>query len=368
MRDVTALASSQQNGDGASSQGKPVRRTGRLDFVDATRGFAALAVLVAHSLQFVFPSIRNGSLPFVNLGEMGVVAFFLVSGFIIPVSMERAGSLKAFWISRIFRLFPMYWVSLAIALLLAWTDLLPLLPAFAAHRTRDVLLNVTMLQQFVNVPNVVGVYWTLSLELIFYALCSILFFKSWLSRSLLWAWVFVSFMAVSVMVAGFVFHGSLPAGRIGMLVTAFFGTVLYRIYSKQLRASVVSLLLPALALTLLVGFWFRFHLYPAVRSAENSMSVTNVSISWALAYGLFAMLFLMRNRAFPRWTLWLGRISYSLYLLHGLVLTLVPHSWNPFLYIAVSWTISLGLSTLTYSFIEKPAIAFCRRHFLPLLA
>jgi len=337
----------------------PVRRTGRLEFLDAVRGFAALAVVISHALE---RTPHSWSLP-VNLGEFGVVTFFIVSGFIIPVSMERAGALKPFWVSRIFRLYPMYWVSLIFVLLLAWMHLSPLPPGFAVHQTRAVLLNVTMLQQFVNIPNALDSYWTLTLELLFYFLCSFLFLRSWLSNSLVSAWASISVMAVSVLVAGIAFHRSLPAGWIGLLITAFWGTVLYRVYSGALKAKVLYPLIPALALTLYVGFWFRFYLYPR----EYVLHLTTVCSSWALAYAVFAMFFLMRNRTFPEWTLWLGRISYSLYLMHWIPLLLIPATWNPILYLSLCLPLALGSATLTYNFVEKPAIAICRTRILPMV-
>lgn len=40
-------------------------------------------------------------------GIFGVVAFFLVSGYIVPASLERRGDVQAFWIGRLFRLYPL---------------------------------------------------------------------------------------------------------------------------------------------------------------------------------------------------------------------------------------------------------------------
>ena len=45
--------------------------------------------------------------------------FFLVSGYIIPASLERKGSVRGFWVSRAFRLYPLYIVGIAVSLL-AW--------------------------------------------------------------------------------------------------------------------------------------------------------------------------------------------------------------------------------------------------------
>jgi len=80
----------------ANSSHTSIRR-GRFEFLDVARGIAALAVLLQHSAEIAFPSLRHFSESIFNFGMFGVTLFFLVSGFIIPISMERAGTLKAFW-------------------------------------------------------------------------------------------------------------------------------------------------------------------------------------------------------------------------------------------------------------------------------
>jgi peptidoglycan/LPS O-acetylase OafA/YrhL len=173
-------------------------------------------------------------------------------------------------------------------------------------------------------------------------------------------------MAGFVLVDGLVFHRSLPAGWVGLLVTAFFGTVLYRVFCGKLKARVLYSLTPALLLTLYVGFWFRFRMYPPHRLGGYTLQLSSVCYSWALAYLVFALFFLMRDRTFPRWTLWLGRISYSLYLMHWLPILLIPGSWNPILYLTLCLAFAVGIAHLTYNFVEKPAIAIGRTRFLPL--
>ncbi|MFD3511117.1 hypothetical protein [Nocardia sp. NPDC058666] len=86
------------------------------------------------------------------------------------------------------------------------------------------------------------------------------------------------------------------------------------------------------------------------------------------AYLLFAAALLLRRCSFPDLLLWLGRISFSLYIVHGLITNIVPKwpvsvfgayaAWLTF----CTWIIvSLALSVLTYSKIEKPFIALGHR-------
>src|SRR4051812_44006338 len=91
----------------------------RLDFLDGLRGIAALAVFMAHAIHKVAPGFSAYYEPYFNMGNWGVVLFFLCSGFILPVSLERQGSLGRFWVRRFFRLYPMYWISVAIVAAMA---------------------------------------------------------------------------------------------------------------------------------------------------------------------------------------------------------------------------------------------------------
>jgi peptidoglycan/LPS O-acetylase OafA/YrhL len=340
----------------------PAVRDGRLQFLDALRGIAATAVVLQHTLDYVSPSFREWSMNYLNLGQFGVVTFFLVSGFIIPVSLEKAGSLKEFWTSRFFRLFPIYWVSLLVIVLLAVAGRSELPSTFMHSFSRSVVANATMFQSFVGIPNALPRYWTLGMELVFYVLCSFLFLTNRLSKSLIWAWVAVAGMAALVLVDGLVFHRSLPAGRLGLMVTAFFGTVLYAIYAGRLKYRVLATLLPAVAVTLLVGFWFRFEVYPRSTDVTDLLSFSAVTTTWALAYVFFASLFLLRHYEFPKWMIWLGRISYSLYLMQGLILYVLPPLSNPVLVVAVNVGGSIGIAAITYPFIEKRFVALHKAH------
>lgn len=114
-----------------------------------------------------------------------------MSGFIITYSLERSGSVVKFWINRFYRLYPLYWVSL-LAVLVVWSCGKLAMPSQFTLRPMHVFfINLSMLQGFVGVPDLLAVYWTLSLELSFYALCSILFAIGLLSKSLLLTWLAV---------------------------------------------------------------------------------------------------------------------------------------------------------------------------------
>ncbi|MDX1694003.1 MAG: acyltransferase [Ketobacteraceae bacterium] len=138
----------------------------RIYELDALRGIAALAVVIYHfttrySVLYGFDEDPLFSLP---LGHYGVQLFFVVSGFVIFLSLNNCKHPADFIVSRFARLYPVYWAAVIITFsTVTWFGL--------EGRERTVieaLINLTMLQGFFDVPDVEGVYWTLKWELTFY--------------------------------------------------------------------------------------------------------------------------------------------------------------------------------------------------------
>ncbi|MEV1202790.1 acyltransferase family protein [Microbispora rosea] len=141
----------------------------RLAWLDALRGIGAMAVVAEHALPWLMPSLR----PYwFSLGMYGVLVFFLVSGYIIPASLEKRGEVGAFWVSRVFRLYPLY--LLVIALVLAMAFWVPVRQEVPRHPSA-VAAHVSMLLDVVHTGALADPMWTLSYEMVFYLLVTALF-------------------------------------------------------------------------------------------------------------------------------------------------------------------------------------------------
>src|ERR1700759_1323329 len=86
----------------------------RMAWLDVLRGLAAMAVVYHHAGYWVWTEPHDVGDRWFAAGVFGTTLFFLISGYIIPASLERKGSLRGFWISRIFRLYPL-WVTVIVA-------------------------------------------------------------------------------------------------------------------------------------------------------------------------------------------------------------------------------------------------------------
>lgn len=147
----------------------------RVNEIDLLRFFAALSVVFFHYAFRGFAADDRSIMPYPLLapvakyGYLGVELFFLISGFVILMTASR-GSLKDFAISRAVRLYPAFWASCTLTFVLI---VLIGGDRFSAS-FGQYLINMTMLSGFVGVPSIDGVYWSLFIELQFYALVAVL--------------------------------------------------------------------------------------------------------------------------------------------------------------------------------------------------
>ncbi|MFG1750628.1 acyltransferase family protein [Streptosporangium sandarakinum] len=370
----------------------------RLAWLDALRGLAAVAVLLEHLLPWFMPALR----PYwFNLGMYGVLVFFLVSGYIIPVSLEGRGDVRAFWIGRGFRLYPVYLLVAVIVLVMAvWLPVREQVPRDLA----GVLGHATMLLDVLHMGGLADTMWTLSYEMVFYLLVTALFTGGLHRRS---GTLAVGFGAVAV-AAGLVFSAPLLKGSWPAYVAgAVFAVGMFCLISGKFRVTAAWVLgVTAVLLTVFSSFvpWLGAAILAvmftgtAIRRWEQGSGrlwpvaaatvlvalapVWSPQAGWwwvqpgvwfttiALAGATFAGAMALRERRLPRSLVRLGLISYSLYLLHHPLLKAVSavagdvRAMRPAVQVAVSVaTIAAAvvLSLLTYRYVEVPMQRLGRR-------
>jgi peptidoglycan/LPS O-acetylase OafA/YrhL len=143
----------------------------------------------------------------------------------------------------------------------------------------------------------------------------------------------------------------------------FTGTVMYRVTTGEVSGRVGwSVVAFAVAVSVLVHF---IHVESRIEPLAGArVSWQTESLTFVLALGAFVIAMALRQRAFPRVLSFFGRISYSLYLVHTLVLYAVPW-WsesaaaslgtsNKILTYATWVGLTVAISWLTFRIIEKP--------------
>jgi peptidoglycan/LPS O-acetylase OafA/YrhL len=326
--------------------------TDRLPFVDMLRAIAALLVLIFHYeglLQFVAPSdwpaVSEQRLWF---GLLGVELFFVISGAVILLTVERTKSTWQFVVSRVARLYPAYWASVALCgvYLLSTSDI----------AIPGVVLNLTMLQKFFGVAGINSAYWTLAYELSFYVAIGACHAAGLIDRldKLVLVWLACAF--------GLRFLGiDLAGSRISLILMPQFGhlfiagMMVYRVVSG--RATPCTLV--ALSLCMVYSLFGR----------TDWAQVSRVPYFVANASFIFAIWFAMSYRgSFPRmsWLIRLGQCSYSLYLFHipvGIMaIALMDAMEQPrLLGVGLAAPVSLAVALLARQYIEVPGQEMIRR-------
>ncbi|MFL6056325.1 MAG: acyltransferase family protein [Actinoallomurus sp.] len=383
-------------------------RPARLGWLDALRGIAALVVAFHHSSFHFMPEFRRMMLNRFDAGAFGVMVFFLVSGYIIPASLERKGSIGGFWLSRAFRIYPLWCASVTAVILFSVTGLKPLRGDLTRQEPATAVLgHATMLQDLLAVPNMINVLWTLSYEMSFYLLVVALFGlrlhrhsskvalglagcavalggllpMTVLSRTAgtdLVVILVTALMAAAIgcsvtgrpvlRTCGAVAGGALALvlvtvnGRIGpweglsILAVMFTGTALYRAERGQLGHRTAGVTAAVVLAALLgSGLW---HGDPDAR------------LGWATAVTLAAVTFAvglaLRHRRIPWLLTALGVISYSIYLLHPVLLMVTDGTigrWktdNPVVELGFL-AMLLPVCWATHRLVEAPAQRWGRR-------
>lgn len=327
----------------------------RLPFLDVLRGIAATAVVVEHGLAVAIPGYLDWSVRYFDLGQFGVTLFMLISGFIIPVSLERGQSNKRFWVNRFFRLFPLYWASIAFY----WIYYQSIAPErMYPAETWQWLVNLTMCQEFLRLAHVNPVFWTLTLELTFYASCSLVYALGLSRRTLVVVWLGQTGLMVLGVCLPLLAERRFPSGYAFLFLSMFVGTLFHRHTTGDVTRRQLLLVLATLAPVSLAASYVGFAMFTRVGYPFTFHCVFAV---WLAAYVAFACGFAQRTRPMPGLLCYLGKISYSIYLVHAGFVLALPHDWPGTIYLCTFLGGTWGVSALTYRLIEKPGIDFGRR-------
>lgn len=339
----------------------------RFQSLDALRAVACFMVIWQHVSES-FLGLSSGGIwasdaaNYFDFGRIGVVAFFCISGFVIPSTLkgDRLPALRRFTINRFFRLYPIYWVALAIGIYLLWFVTGKQLPA------STILSNAAMGATFVKEPHVMGLFWTLEVELVFYFATALLYLAFGKFKLLGAISGFVLSVALWKSELLWTYHGNLPI--LGYLLAIMFtGSALRCIYelgseplfSQSENWKKVARILFAIMVYVVAQ--------PVIEGIEKSFSHPDPSwnrYGWGHTLGLvlFAVFFLLPKT--PKWLGTVGRTTYSAYLLHAIVFTLLTRLWKTQelpktrleLYILFATAITFGIAALSYQYIEKPSI------------
>ena len=357
ITEASAGGSAEATGTDASPARPPHQR---IEFLDGLRGLAASLVLIGHVADRICVNVGapaiDRALDYVGFGRIGVVAFFCISGFVIPFSFREPDAVRNFAISRFFRLYPAYWLSLAV--------FLPLGAALGRSvPATQIAANLTMAQAAMGQADVIHVYWTLFYELVFYLLCAIAFALGWLksARAVLLIVSLLALAAAASAVLHYIgFRYRPPLGLPAYLSIMFFGTACRFAFLKR-EAFAQRWLAPLLVILAMMVSAVAFLGYANQALPDRPLADF---LGVYLGIGLFLVAFRCKALLARPVMVWLGRISYSLYLMQvacvlaGVALAAqLPSGTAKLAVLLATIPFSLLVADLCARFVEKPAIA-----------
>jgi peptidoglycan/LPS O-acetylase OafA/YrhL len=335
----------------------PIPEKNRVSIVSIQilRALAALLVLCMHELYMAFPQQAAASQPTIatlwqlkSFGGIGVQIFFVVSGFIMAflADKDQGRPFKAFMLDRVTRLVPLYWLTTCFWLLYAnkW-DL------------------VTVVKSFLFIPvagyfPVNGVGWTLVMEAFFYVVFGLIVIRFKLSAG----WVAAAF------------------GVLGSLSMAYPDNIAFAFYSDPIvwcfvsgiaifhihRLAIVVRMRYAFLFAGLVGMAYAGYWFIPPHAWGKEAFVPWGAPSALLVLGCVAI---EAKDGIPdiapvRWLTEIGNASYSLYMIHVIVIGLINRlilraatkaGWTtPNFLLVVYMTTAVVLALIAYRIIEKP--------------
>lgn len=313
----------------------------KYEFIEILRCLAAVSVMFFH-FTGGYPQIAQNNLLFwlLSFGGEGVTIFFVLSGFVVSIASRNAiGTPFKFIQNRFFRIYPTYIAAVTIGLVLLFLSsrvtgqsTFENLPGFSVL---DLAGNIFLISNFYSEPLYVnGVFWTLCYEMQFYIFVAL----SLLFTRRLWLNTLIFSSIVLFLTAAL-----LDLGKHLNFAYFFFGVWAYVMVFAQNRLLKV---LGVVSLSLFV--------------------VATPSISSAVAFATFLGLIFLAERTIwaakgLRLTVWVGSISYSLYLFHDILgqrvinlgFRMVSENLANFLLlIFISTIVSLAIAQLSRSYLE----------------
>ena len=344
-----------------SSNTSPASTPPRLLELDGLRGLAAVSVMLYHYLARygTFDGLSHGTVfPYTFAwGWMGVNLFFVISGFVIYLSLDNHPSPLDFVVSRAIRLYPTYWAGIVLTTIVVSLVGLP----FWDYRPWEIAANFTMFQSFAFLPSVDGVYWSLAEELKFYLL--MLFFRAigLIQRPVLvcGSWLFfVSLYALGTQ--HLESNWARQACEIGYLLLGggccfwfISGIAIYGMFRNSTRVSNYVIMV--------------FNTIYFLLSVGNSIRPT------PLAAGLILLIFTGTIFLRPAWLrhpalILLGSLSYPIYILHQnigycVIKTCYQANLSGYFAVATAVLFAMGLSWLVWRFIDQPTGNWLRKRY-----
>ncbi|MDX6556496.1 MAG: hypothetical protein QOD86_2691 [Miltoncostaeaceae bacterium] len=300
-------------------------------------------------------------------GDIGVALFLLISGFVIPMSLERY-SPGRFFVARIFRLYPVWLVGLAAAAVMFVIARIAFGSPFP-FSWGDWWRNALLIQDWTLSPYILPLVWTLLVEIKFYILCGLMAWFFGVHRALPVLGIVAALTAYTLAVEGrfqelattdrYLYAAiQVPAFSAKFMAFMFVGLCFFNLFRERWSP------LKFVGMSLAVGAAF---IVSNEHAPDLQLFQDQILMSFGIGFAVFALTFAVRDWIpYSRtWNL-IADVSYPLYTLHWVIgVMLITELYKlhpvPVLNVAESFVIIFGLAYLAHRYIEAPLTEFGKR-------
>ena len=350
----------------------PSSKKARIDGPDILRGFAALSVIIVHLIASSNIDFGHFITQVGNKFTASVTLFFAISAFSIAYAYNdeffNKSDFKSFYIKRFFRLAPLFYFAMFIEGVMIYHAFNHLPSFFEVLMSGTFLFNLVPKMQ----DGIVWAGWSLSIEWVFYLLYPVVFIFSNNKKIIVALWgvcVFISSSIAKVQAEPIEIYMNI----LNHMVFFISGIFVY-LYLKDLQRLSVALGKYAGMISGIIIFSLAaFLLYCFSQDGYPFNIYIAYSLVWVgmISASIIGMPSFINNRL----TRFLGKASYSIYLMHGMVLYLMKafgmYQWIDTLVVSgpikflisfsITAAVTVGVSWLSYKFIEKPGIDLGKR-------
>jgi len=304
-----------------------------------------------------FVSFFNSfSLPYLNWGPLGVDIFFLISGFVIPISLSKY-SRSSFVIRRFFRLYPTYFVSFLFVITMILLSSIYFNTHFSYSLGNILLHSIIGLREITGIASIDLVVWTLEVELKFYIL-TVIFLPLFRDKSLL---LFLLPITLSILLVLLFIVTSFTATSFIPLIYMFIGSAFYMHFKSSITTKEL-LIITALLVALFVG------VYQLLGSKIFSdVYLKQIYYNGLYALIIFAISYIFRRKfKYNRVLGFIAKISYPFYIIHSIsgyviMMILLDLGISKLYLLPITLPIITFVAYLIHKYIEMPSQQFGKK-------
>lgn len=328
-----------------------MKAAARINNLDYLRGLMALGIMIYHFSSWTFGSFESDSLLGI-VGIYGVSIFYILSGLTLYLVYKDRLTLKStgeFFIKRIFRIYPLLWLSIILTIVVVIRSVhgLPL------------LLNFTGAFGFVDPAKyITNGAWSIGNELVFYVIFPFVFLANRLSKFAVELF-FIASLTLGVYFAFEVLSSNATLAEQWSSYVNPFNQLFLFIGGMVIGKLMNNYRNNTLAVVLFIGIVLFLAVEPISGNQINIVTGWNRLLFSGVAFTLTISFFLfdytvpkLMDSVLSK----LGHISYSLYLLHAIVFWFVARYINRgehvVLFFAVAMGLTIFLSYLSYNYFE----------------